>query len=134
VVLVEPEVVQLVLRLIAAVQLETELAKQAAIPLARGEVLPDGSEIEDGGGDAGLLKASGGADHEGALAHLSGGEDIAVLAPQQGLKQVGIGLSLHVGGGIGRQRPARRVEVGLRSSHTTSNVFRGTWRKAGIGV
>src|SRR4051794_13412069 len=85
-------------QLVLPVELLAQGGEQAAVPLLRGEVLADHGQVEDGGAGALLSQASSGADHEGALAHLSGSEDVAELPAAEGVVQIAVGLALHVGG------------------------------------
>src|SRR6266516_8112679 len=68
------------LQLIFQVELASQLEKQTVIPLLGREVLADRCEVEGGDGNAFLPEASGGAVHEGGLAHLAAGEDVTELA------------------------------------------------------
>ncbi len=62
-----------------------------------------------------LAQAGRGADHQGGLAHLAGGEHVAELAPREPLVEVAVGLALHVGGRVVPQGAAGDVEAGSMS-------------------
>jgi hypothetical protein len=70
----------------------------------------DGGEVDYSDGDALPAETAGSVDHQGALAHLAGGEDVAELARQQALVEILIGMALDVGGSILAQRAADLVE------------------------
>src|SRR5205085_12578142 len=69
-------------RLQLGLQIEVlgDVSQEAILPLLDGEVSADAGEIDDGDGDALGAQARRRADHEGRLAHLAGGEDVAELA------------------------------------------------------
>src|SRR5437762_3276851 len=96
----EPEGFQLGLQ----VELAAEGEEEAEIPLLRAEVLADSGEVEDRDAGALFLEAGSGADHEGALAHLSSGEHVAELAGGERLVELLVRLALDVGGIVGPQR------------------------------
>src|SRR5262249_49511474 len=108
-----PECLQLIFQL----QLAPQLEEQAVVPLFGREVLTDRRQIKGSDSDSFFTKASGGAVHEGGLAHLARGEDVAKLAALEGSVDILIRLALDVGGRVGAQRPARDVEIGLAGAH-----------------
>ena len=65
-----------------------------------GDILADGGEVE--GDDLHTFgpEAGGGADHEGGLPHLPGGEHVAELPGLQSLVEVAVRLTLDIGGSI----------------------------------
>src|SRR5438034_10006729 len=87
-----PELLQLVL----PVELTSQPAEEAFVPLLRREVLAQGGQVEDRDLHARLAEASGGADHEGAFAHLARGEHVAELPAEEGFVQVSLRLALDV--------------------------------------
>src|SRR5262245_48144467 len=105
----------------AQVQLPADLGEEGGVPLLGGEVAAaEFLQVEEGGTDTLFAEAGHGADAEGGLAHLAGVEDVAVFSRLEGSKEVVVGLALHVGGGIGAQRPACDIEVDCRSAHEPS--------------
>src|SRR5262249_10830076 len=103
-------------------QLLAEAAEQAVVPLLGREVLADGGEIEHGDAGAAVAEALGRADHEGRLAHLAGGEDVAELAAGQAVVQLAVGAAFEVARRVAAERAAGDVECVGRSGHGGSRV------------
>jgi hypothetical protein len=104
-------------QLLFQVQLGAHVGDQALVPLRRGNVLPERGEVENDDPDAVLAEAGGSADHEGALAQLAGGQDVAELSPGERLVEFAVCFPLHVTRRVVAEGAADDVErpvAGLR--------------------
>ena len=87
-------------QLVFEVQLLAQPRGQTIIPLRDGEILPDGSQVQNRHGSPFLPQALDRAHHQGGLAHLARGQHIAEFTPQQALAKIFIGLALDIAGRI----------------------------------
>lgn len=76
-----PELGQLVLK----VELLRKNLQEPAVPLVWGKLLADESQVQQGHPQAFCSQASRGPNHQGALARLTGGQDITEVAGPQRL-------------------------------------------------
>src|SRR5207253_2338380 len=109
---------QIVFQGAARVQLVAEEAEQAAVPLFGGEVLADAGEVEDGDGYPFVTETGRRVDHQRALAHLAGGQQVTELPAAKLLVEVSIRLADHVGRRIVAQGATSHVEAGGGSRHS----------------
>jgi hypothetical protein len=92
-------------------ELTAEAQQQPVVPLFAGEVLSQSGEIKKRDGTIVVPKTLGGSDHERALAHLPGGQDITEFAGHEASEQVVVGLAPEVAGVIHAERAAGYVET-----------------------
>ena len=96
-------------------QMASRFGEQSRIPLFRRQVpAAELGQVEKARPKALLFEPGDGARAQRRLAHLSGVEDVAILARKESGKQVGIRLPLHVGARVRRQRAACDVEGSRR--------------------
>jgi hypothetical protein len=126
---IEPRVLQIIFE----VQPPAARLEEPKISLLRRRVLAHRQEVERHHVRVLLAKPHCRAVHEGGLAHLAGGEDVAELAAPESFVELRVWLALDIGGGVGAEGSSGDVEAALDDAHSRPPEPDCTGRRTGQG-